>query len=513
MKKVRAMDKYRITNESMEYNGFVLWRIECLKTRRKGGWIQSEMNLSQSGESWVGDDAKVYGEATIIDNAKVSGNAEVFGAARIAADAQVYGNAVVSDYAIVSAYAQVYDEALIEDSAQVFGNATVSGKAMVSAYAKVYEDATIEGSAQVYDNAHVCGHAKITDRAYLYKEAHIKGYTVVSNNERISNHIYNWEDVNALSQLKISMADGSGKGELFANGRHQIALKITLVAHDRKNNPIEISPKEIANNLEFIDEENNLLDENFHFSIKKGLYVCPEVEANSIVNEKNYSSVIVYCAINVAVKMVKIGVRCQIKQWSKFNGMEKIKRVEYATSIENNNSSIKASYVVVDVQPKRQFKQSNIVVQTLTENDVNGIPNSKLTQYYVKFNPEDGLKLRQSLCINQKWFHYKQIGIYKRCTASTDGLFTQDVHTVFSTKFEFTSSKFRKVVSKNHQIDGLCFWVYQLWEGLIWSYYEWGGEMYFSLFDQYGNEASITAKAGEDDQLHFSVHTEELYCD
>lgn len=504
------MSKYKITNESMEYNGYLLWRIECLKTRRKGGWVESELNLSQTGSSWIADNAKVYGEAAILDNAVVSGNAEVFGAARITAEAQVYGNAVVSDYAIVTASAQVYDEASVEDSAQIYGNATICGNALVSSYAKVYDYASVEGSAQIYDNVHVYGHATIKDRAYLYKDAHVKGNTIVSNNERVGENLYNWEDVNALSMLKISMVDGSKTAVLYANGKHQVAIKISLEARDKAGFSIGIPAKEIMEHIEFVDEENNPIQLKLSYSDQAGLYVYPPTEELIQQRTGPVSSAVLYLAIHEYTKEFRLCVRSKVKQWSQDQNIQRIKRVEYTTSKEFNYSAIPPDYITVKVLPKRQFTQENIRVQTFTELDVNGIPNSKLTKYYVQFNAQDGLFIRHSSCIPRKWFHYKQLGIYKGCTISTDHSFSADDNAVFTAKFEFTSSKFRKVMAKNHEVEGLCFWVYQAWEGLVWSYYEWGGEMYFSLFDQCGNEASLIAHAGEEEQLHFFVRMEEF---
>ncbi|WP_413512890.1 transferase [Myroides odoratus] len=504
------MDKYRMTNESMEHNGRILWRIECLKTRKKGGWIQSEMNLSQFGESWVADNAKVYGEASVLDNAKVSENAEVSGAAKITADALVYGNATVSDYALVTAYAKIYDNASIEDSAQVYGNASVSGNAVISAYAQIYDYATIEGFAQVYDNVQIYGHATIKDRAYIYKDAHIRGYTVVSNNDRVGKNLYNWEDINALTQLQITTEKGEKTAALFANGKHQIAIKVRLEARDRMDQLIEVSAKELFDHLEFVDEQNNPIQKDIKYSDQPGLYVYPPTKEANQMQSTGESSALFYFSITQVLKPFRLCVRGKIKQWSKYNGLEKTKRVEYTTSLEHNNGELLADYISFYVVPKRQFVQTNIDVQTVTETDVNGVVNSKLTQYYVQFNSEDGIAIRHASCIERKWFHYKQTGIYKRCCISTDASFVADENALFTFKFEFTSSKFKKVVTKNHQADGLCFWVYQLWEGLLWSYYEWGGEMYFSLFDQYGNEANIIAKSSEEDQLNFCVRLVEL---
>jgi hypothetical protein len=77
--------------------GVTIYRIRAVrafgsvKAGDFGGFIESERNLSHDGECWVGDDARVYGEAV------VSGNARVYGRA------QVYGGACVEDRARCSA--------------------------------------------------------------------------------------------------------------------------------------------------------------------------------------------------------------------------------------------------------------------------------------------------------------------------------------------------------------------------------------------------------------------------
>lgn len=51
------MMKYKLTEETLEFNGRTLYRIEALKnfgfvrTGDKGGWIESENNLSQAGNA------------------------------------------------------------------------------------------------------------------------------------------------------------------------------------------------------------------------------------------------------------------------------------------------------------------------------------------------------------------------------------------------------------------------------------------------------------------------------
>lgn len=66
--------KYRLTDETKEYYGRILHRIEAVETfgsveaGEKGGWIEKEANLSQEGLSWVSGDAWVYGNSQVCDD-------------------------------------------------------------------------------------------------------------------------------------------------------------------------------------------------------------------------------------------------------------------------------------------------------------------------------------------------------------------------------------------------------------------------------------------------------------
>lgn len=82
--------KYRLTEETMEWRGHTLHRIEALKdfgnvkAGDKGGFIESEKNLSQDGNAWVYRDVlyicehRVYREACVYGEACVSGSARVY---------------------------------------------------------------------------------------------------------------------------------------------------------------------------------------------------------------------------------------------------------------------------------------------------------------------------------------------------------------------------------------------------------------------------------------------------
>ena len=70
------MKKYELTTETkINIFGKKLFRIKALVSfgsviaGEKGGWIEEEENLSQSGNAWVSGNAEVYGDAWVSGDA------------------------------------------------------------------------------------------------------------------------------------------------------------------------------------------------------------------------------------------------------------------------------------------------------------------------------------------------------------------------------------------------------------------------------------------------------------
>ena len=185
------MKKYELTSETKVINGVELHRIKALKSFGNikegdlGGWIESEKNLSQDGDAWVGGNAKVCGNAWVGYNARVDRDATVRGNATVSGNAKVRGNATISGDAIVS------------------GNATISGNA------KVRGNATIEDYAKVYDNAIV------SDNAIVRGNAKVRGKEdfIVFKNWWSSGRYFTWTRSN--NKWNVGCFYGSG-GELIA---------------------------------------------------------------------------------------------------------------------------------------------------------------------------------------------------------------------------------------------------------------------------------------------------------
>ena len=116
--------KYRLLeDDTIRVCGRVLHRIEALrdfadvKKGDKGGYIESEDNLSHEGNCWVYDNARVSGNSRVYDNARVYGYAWLYDNARVSCNAKVYGEARVS------CNAKVYGEAWVSGNAEVCDNA------------------------------------------------------------------------------------------------------------------------------------------------------------------------------------------------------------------------------------------------------------------------------------------------------------------------------------------------------------------------------------------------------
>jgi len=162
------MNKYKVTDETIEYRGNTLHRIEAtenfgvnyfdevlhIRKGDKGGFVENKRNLDQSkGNAWIKDNAKVYNYAVVSDTAVVS------------------DNAVVKGFAVISDNARIFDNAWVDDKARV------SGKARVSDDSIVFDNSSVLNESWVRDNAKVFGGARIKDNAIITNRSHVLNNT------------------------------------------------------------------------------------------------------------------------------------------------------------------------------------------------------------------------------------------------------------------------------------------------------------------------------------------------
>lgn len=130
------MKKFRLTDETMTVDGVTYHRIRAckdfdvqgyhVKAGDLGGYVESERNIDQDGNAWVGGLARIGGNARVFGNTHVRGNARIGDNAVIGGHAVIRGNAWVGDNAWIGGHAVIGGNAVIGDNAVIGGNAEVS---------------------------------------------------------------------------------------------------------------------------------------------------------------------------------------------------------------------------------------------------------------------------------------------------------------------------------------------------------------------------------------------------
>lgn len=236
--------KYRLTGETNEIQlggsteKFKVYRIQALKElthfKRKnpviirpgdlGGWVESERNLSHTGESWIADEAVCFMNGRVEDDAYVAGTAAVFGNSLVKNTASVRGDAEIFDLAVISDYGRIWG------NGAVGGTASVSQEGCVHNHGRVVDEAKITGKGKVIQNGSVTGSASVGDLATVGGSAHvggrvkIGGRVVINGNADLRAGIYTEED---LLWLTIGPIRRAPKG---------LPAWVTLQFHDKMVN-------------------------------------------------------------------------------------------------------------------------------------------------------------------------------------------------------------------------------------------------------------------------------------
>ncbi len=132
------MKKYIILlDDTIKILDITLYRIQAVKdfadvkTGELGGYIASENNLSQDGNCWVYNYAKVYDNALVTGNAKIFDRANIFGFATISESAMIYDLAMIYGHAKICGEAKIGSSCIINDHAQVYGKTVLCNNEVI----------------------------------------------------------------------------------------------------------------------------------------------------------------------------------------------------------------------------------------------------------------------------------------------------------------------------------------------------------------------------------------------
>lgn len=110
-----------------------LWRIKAVrdfgnvKKDDIGGYVDGYHNLSQKGNCWIYDSAKVYDNAMVQDNAKIKDYVLIKDNAKVFEDAVISGECIINHNVKIHGHAEVGNDLSIFDKIEICGNAVVKG--------------------------------------------------------------------------------------------------------------------------------------------------------------------------------------------------------------------------------------------------------------------------------------------------------------------------------------------------------------------------------------------------
>lgn len=165
--------KYKLTEETMCFNGVTLHRIQAIKdfgdvvAGELGGWVEAERNLSQEGNCWINMETKVYGYAEIRDNAMLTCGAIACEDATIGDDTFVTDESVIRGFTYLCGNVEVYGKSVIDGNACLHGNVMVIDAKVIDA--KIYDSVVICDGAYVHGNIEINGKAYISNGAEVCK--------------------------------------------------------------------------------------------------------------------------------------------------------------------------------------------------------------------------------------------------------------------------------------------------------------------------------------------------------
>lgn len=135
--------KYELVPESVTiFYKRPMYRIRALKDfsdvkkGQYGGYVESEENLSQTGNCWIYDDSIVGLGGRVIDNAIVKDASKVIGGSEISDDAIVEKCSLIDGSSVVSGQSRVIDSLVTNASYVIY-------KSVVNRDSMVYQGSTI----------------------------------------------------------------------------------------------------------------------------------------------------------------------------------------------------------------------------------------------------------------------------------------------------------------------------------------------------------------------------------
>lgn len=181
--------KYELVPESIkEFYGKSMYRIRALKDFSDvkkgdlGGYVESEENLSQTGNCWIYDASIVGLGGKVIDNAVVKGSSSVINGSEISDDAIIEKNSVIDECSVVCDQSRVI-KSIVVNSSVIMYNSTLNDGCLVE-HGSTVRNATVGPNVSIENCANISFDISSNEDYVVYKTPFSYGRSLTASTKK-----------------------------------------------------------------------------------------------------------------------------------------------------------------------------------------------------------------------------------------------------------------------------------------------------------------------------------------
>ena len=217
------MSKYeliRLDTNTTEYKDGLRYRVKALKdfgSVKKGdigGFVTNEHNLSQDGNCWIYDDAKIFDSSEIYNNAKMFNNSKMFDNSRMYDDSRMFDdcemhdNSEMCDNSKMFDNSRMFDNSIMHDNSKMHNNSKMFDNSIMYNNSEMYNNSKMLNNSRMYDNSVMYNNSKMFDKSKMYNDSRMYDYGVLRNYDTSTSFRYKYTAsyyFNSKKQLYINM--------------------------------------------------------------------------------------------------------------------------------------------------------------------------------------------------------------------------------------------------------------------------------------------------------------------
>ena len=261
--------KYELVMDDVYYlKNTHLFRIRALrdfgdvKKGDLGGYVQSERNLSHSGDCWLYNYSKCYNNGRVTKNAKLLGRSEVKEYATATdnvvmmdystaqGDAYLGGSVIMRNWAVAGENCRVTENATLAQHSVTGGHTTITGKPYIGGYTYARGNIEISGEGTILGGPYIQGSVKISGSYHIFGKFTLSGQAKIT------------KDSDLMIFRNFWSQDANGSDLVFIRPNNIYSMKgfigsdFELINYVKENDPDNI---EIFKNIIEMVAKNNLV--------------------------------------------------------------------------------------------------------------------------------------------------------------------------------------------------------------------------------------------------------------